>query len=264
MNKSTMIAAIFAASAFSAFAADVYSSNIVGYSKIDLVPGLTMVGAPFQAVGATGTINIQDAVDTTGLVGFDWGTFTPNDTLIIWDPATQFYSTTYYWSDSDPLSMGLENVWFDGGTMTPADDDLPAGSTFFISSATTTNIVATMMGEVAAAAAGQDIDFVNGLSMIANPFPYALDINTDMIPTGLVGFDWGTFTPNDTLIIWDPATQFYSTTYYWSDADPLSMGLENVWFDGGTMTPANATIPIGGAFFISSSGTGGTIDFAAP
>ncbi len=264
MNKSTMIAAIFAASALAASAADVYSSNIVGYSKVDLVPGLTMVGAPFQAVGATGTINIQDVVDTTGLVGYDWNTGTGGDTLIIWDPLTQIYATEYTWSDADPYSLGVDNVWMDVGTLSPATEDLPVGSTFFISSSTTTNFVGSLIGEVPAAAAGQDIAFVSGLTMIANPFPYALDINADMTATGLVGYDWGTGTGGDTLIIWDPAVQIYSTEYTWSDADPYSLGVANVWMDVGTLSPANEQIPIGGAFFINSTGAGGTIDFAAP
>ena len=52
MNKSTMIAAIFAASAFSAFAADVYSSNIVGYNKLTLNPGYNLIAPSFVNVGS--------------------------------------------------------------------------------------------------------------------------------------------------------------------------------------------------------------------
>ena len=137
MNKSTMIAAIFAASAFSAFAADVYSSNIVGYSKIDLVPGLTMVGAPFETVGATGTVNIQDVVDTTGLIGFDWDLYTGGDKLIVWNPALQGYTAEYTWSDADPLSLGTLNKWIDEGTLSAANVQIPVGAAFFIRSSGT-------------------------------------------------------------------------------------------------------------------------------
>ena len=128
-----MIAALIAASTFAVNAADVYSSNIVGYSKVTLVPGFTMVGAPFQAVGSVaGTINIQDIVSTTGLVGFDWDNYEGGDTLIIFDPNTQIYSTTYVWSDADPDEMGLENKWFNDSTFEAASATVPVGGAFFI------------------------------------------------------------------------------------------------------------------------------------
>lgn len=262
MNKSTMIAAIFAASAFSAFAADVYSSNIVGYSKVDLVPGFTMVGVPFQAVGATGTINIQDLVDTTGLVGYDWGTGTGGDTLVIWDPLTQSYANEYTWSGPDGPA-GFQSVWLDMVVGGVADVEIDVASAYFINSATPTNFVGSLVGEVAAVTAGDNVAFVTGFTMIANPFPYVLDINADMIPTGLVGYDWGTGTGGDTLVIWDSLTQSYATEYTWSGPDGPE-GFQSVWLDMVAGAVADEQVPVGGAFFINTSGAGGTIDFAAP
>lgn len=265
MKKTMMIAALFAASTFAACAADVYSSNIVGYSKLTLVPGLTMVGAPFQEVGNTsGEIHIQDIVKTDGLVGYDWDNGIAGDTLIIWDPITQMYATTYFWSDADPYELGLANVWFDEGTLEAADDLLPVGSAFFINSAAPSAFTATLAGEVPAEDAGQNITFFPGLTMVANPFPTELDLNAALTSAGLAGYDWDNGIAGDTLIIWDPVTQMYAKTYFWSDADPYELGLENKWFDEGTLEPVSEKIPVGGAFFINSSGAGGTLTFAAP
>ena len=93
-----------------------------------------MVGAPFQAVGSTtGEVNIQDVIDTTGLVGYDWVNYQRGDTMIIWDPTTQIYSKEYCWSSEDG-GMGLENKWFDDGTFSAVSETVPVGGAFFINS----------------------------------------------------------------------------------------------------------------------------------
>lgn len=71
MKKSTMIAAIFAASAFAACAADVYSSNIVGYNKITLNPGYNLVSAQFVPVGGDLIGDVEEVLNSLTLPGVD-------------------------------------------------------------------------------------------------------------------------------------------------------------------------------------------------
>ena len=115
MNKSTMIAAIFAASAFSAFAADVYSSNIVGYSKLTIHPGLNMIGAGFQIVGGTGGQDMQNIfVDEDG-VNVGGEAFYLADNIITWDPTAGGGIggyTTYYKYDSGGTYPEYDNIWY--------------------------------------------------------------------------------------------------------------------------------------------------------
>ena len=247
-------------------AADVVSANVVGYQKIQLADGYTMIGTAFQNVGVTNKLNVQD-IKASGLTGLDW-TFatTAGDTLLIWDASAQGYLTTFYYTgDSDPdgtmAAFGAEpGTWFDPVTFSAASEVLENGDAFWILSSTQ-NAQVTIAGEVPQSA--NAISIVSGYNMIANPYPKAVKVNDLFTCTGLTGLDW-TFatTAGDTLIIWDPVAQGYLTTlYYTGDSDPdgtmAAFGAEpGTWFDTITFATAETEIPVGGAFWILSSGSG--------
>lgn len=235
MKKTKMIAALFAASALSACAADVYSSNIVGYSKLTLVPGLTLVGNPFQSVGSTdASKSIQELVQSSGLA--DW-----EDTFTFFDPLTQMWSVTYYYTDEEGV--------VDSETGETADYNVSVGAGFFVTTSSTTAEV-ILSGEVPDAEIGQNVPFGAGLTLMSNPYPYALKLNEHVATTGML--DW-----EDTFILFDPVEQMWSYTYYYTDDDGI--------VDSETgETASDLAIPVGGAFFIMHSGSGGTISFAAP
>ena len=112
------------------------SSNIVGYSKLELANGFTMIGSAFQAVGGQNSISVQD-IKASGLAGFDWDTFEPGDTLMIWDPSQQGYPTTlYYTGDVQTETMTGMGVtageWFDMDTFASAATEIPVGGAFWI------------------------------------------------------------------------------------------------------------------------------------
>ena len=260
MKKTLTLLAILAAIG-PAWGAEVVSSNIVGYNKVNLYPGLTMAGIQFQAIGDSNReIDIQDVVSIEGLTGFDWDSFDGGDQMIIWSPSDQLYTTTYVWSDADPFGAGTENKWIDD-SFSPAEDVLKTGDAVFFNSSSDKTLTAVFSGEVSDMTAAISLHVSPGLTMLANPFPFELKINENMTPSGLVGFDWDSFDGGDQLIVWNPEEQLYDETYIWSDSDPFGTGTQNKWIDD-SFSPAEASIPVGGAFFINTSGEGGSISFA--
>lgn len=249
-----------------AWAADVVSSNIVGYSKLDLANGFTMIGSAFQTVGGDKTISVQD-IKASGLAGFDWDTFEPGDTLMIWDADQQGYLTTlYYTGDTQTETMTGMGVtagtWFDMDTFTTSELELNNGDAFWIVGSVA-NAQVTLCGEVPTEASS--VTLVSGFNMLANPYPKATQINDILAAAGLVGFDWDTFEPGDTLMIWDKDQQGYLTTlYYTGDTQTETMTGMGVtagtWFDMDTFATAETEIPIGGAFWIVTA-NGGTVQF---
>lgn len=233
----------------------VESVNTVGYTTVDVASGgFTLFGVQFQEISGSGTINIQDVVDTSGLVGFDWVSFTGGDQLLIWNPAVQGYAQQYTWVDADPYFMvGAVDVWVDPGTFAPVTVDLDVGSAFWISSSGT-GATATHAGEVPADPTGVSSTLYEGFTLLSNPYPTALNINTDVTYTGLAGFDWVSFTGGDQLLLWDPTSQGYAQQYTWVDADPYFMvGAVNVWVDPGTFAPVDVSVPVGGAFWVQKT-----------
>ena len=225
-----------------------------------------MIGTAFQNVGVENAISVQD-IQGAGLTGFDF-TFatTAGDTLMIWDSGAQAYLTTlYYTGDSDDSGLmagfGLEpKTWFDSSTFTKSDLVLENGDAFWVMSSAA-NATVTIAGEVPTDA--NAVTLVQGLNMVANPYPKATKVNDLFTVTGLTGFDF-TFatTAGDTLMIWDQDAQAYLTTlYYTGDSDDSGLmagfGLEpKTWFDSSTFQTAETEIPAGGAFWIMSSGSG--------
>ena len=99
--------------------------------------------------------------------------------------------------------------------------------------------------------------------MIGNPYPKAVPVNDLFTITGLTGVDWTWETEaGDTLTIWDPESKMYSTTLYWTGDtatdEMLDEGAEpKTWFDlGESYSTATTEIPVSGAFWINSSGSG--------
>ena len=249
---------------FAASAAEVTSDNVVGYQKIDLSNGYTMIGTSFQNIGVDNSINVQQ-IKASGLNGLDWDSFAPGDTLKIWDASSQMYLTTlYYAGDEQTESMtgmgGEAGTWFDlDGTFATADLELENGDAFWIISSKEGGKV-TVSGEVPTSA--NSIEIVKGYNMIANPYPKTIKINDLFSISGLAGLDWDSFAPGDTLKVWDASSQMYLTTlYYAGDEQTESMtgmgGEAGTWFDlDGTFATAETEIPAGAAFWIISSGNG--------
>ena len=235
-------------------AAEVYSANVVGYTKVSLTTGLTQFGLQFQDVGAIdGSLSFKNGIKSSGLMGFDWqGTFAEVDFLSLWDPDSQSYSATYFWSATDDFSIvGEENVWIDTSYI-PVNVSLPVGSSLFLNTVSSeANVI--ISGEVAIEPV--TFELKPGLTQFSNPYPVAIPLNAIAF-SGLTGFDWaGTFAEVDFISVWDPISQAYSFTYFWSATDDFSIvGSENVWIDTG-YTVTDFTIPVGGSVFLFHDGS---------
>jgi len=269
--KKTFIALALAASIAPAWAAEVVSSNIVGYQKLSLVNGFTMIGTAFQTVGSNGQISVQE-IKGSGLTGVDWSFETEaGDTLMIWSPDDQGYMTEFLYTgdteNADMLGNGAKpGTWFDMGTYATADYTLKNGDAFWIVSSSPSASV-TIAGEVPTSA--NSISLVPGFNMIANPFPVSVKVNDLFTATGLTGVDWTFETEaGDSLMIWDPSEQGYMTELLYSGDVATEAMTENgakpgTWFDMGAYATAEVEIPVGGAFWIVSSGSG-TLTFKNP
>ena len=262
MKKTLTLLAILAAIG-PAWGAEVVSSNVVGYEKVNLVKGFTQIGVQFQNVGATdGSIMLND-LSFSGLAGYDFDNFLTGDTVTMWDAASQSYSVTYSWSGNGSTEYAIPaNVWFDEGEFTgQAEVPLEAGSSVFVRSAAAAGM--TQAGEVIGGATVKK-DLSKGFTQLANPFPVAFDIN-DATYEGLAGYDFDNFLTGDTLTMWDAATQSYSVTYSWSGNGSTEYAIPaNVWFDEGDFTgQAVVDIPVAGSIFIKAA-NGGSVTFANP
>ena len=79
-----------------AWGAEVVSSNIVGYEKITITPGLNMIGNQFLAVGGDSFQNINEMFK--GSDGFIAGTGDDNaDSILTWNGSA--YDNIYYLDD---------------------------------------------------------------------------------------------------------------------------------------------------------------------
>ena len=223
-----------------------------------------MIGTAFQNVGVEKTISVQD-IKASGLTGVDWTFETEaGDRLMVWDSSSQMYTQEFMYSgDSASQAMteyGAEpGTWFDMNEFATAEYDLKNGDAFWILSSAP-NASVTIAGEVPT-----DVDAITirtGYNMIGNPFPIEVDVNDMFTVTGLTGVDWTFETEaGDRLMIWDPVSKMYTTELLYTGDTPSQAMTEygaepSTWFDMNEFATATTKIPVGGAFWIKSSGEG--------
>ena len=251
--------------ALPARAAEVVSSNIVGYEKITVpVNAQDIVGVQFQNIGANGTINLQDIVPEKGEngegysgEGVDW--------IKIYDPATSRYTTAYFWGveadggvyESADAEEALGPGWGDE-QQNVIDVDLLAGQGVWTQSKAGGKLV--VAGEVTA---GTSVTVpVNVMTLASNPLPMTVALQ-QIVPTGYSGegVDW--------IKIYNPSTSRYVTAYYWGEeADggvyenaDAEEALGPGWGDE-QQNVINVDITIGQGFWTQAK-TGGTLTFPA-
>ena len=251
--------------ALPARAAEVVSSNIVGYEKITVpVNAQNIIGIQFQNVGVNGALALQDIVPEKGEngegysgEGVDW--------IKIYNPATSRYTTAYYWGveaeggvyESADAEEALGPGWGDEN-QNVMDVDLLAGQGVWTQAEAGGKLI--VAGEVTA---GNTVTVpANAMTLVANPLPMLVSLQL-IVPTGYSGegVDW--------IKIYNPATSRYVTAYYWgveaeggvyesADAeDPLGPG----WGDE-NQTVINVDIAVGQGFWTQAE-DGGTLTFPA-
>ena len=248
-----------------AWGAEVVSSNIVGYQKINLVTGYNMVGAQFKNVGE-GTLTRP--ISTIGMLdsrmsGYD-NEWTYTTEMLVWDPSTLGY-TTYGWAGTSGTDVdddaSYDNQWLDQGTEITTDT-ISITSGFWIHTSETGTM--TISGEVTTNST-VTVNLVAGYNLVANPFPAEVPVKSfGTLDPSMPGYD-SEWTYDTELLVWNPATLGY-TTYGWAgtsgtDVDDDS-SYDNQWLDQGTEITTDK-IPAGSAVWIHA-GTAGSITFTFP
>ena len=260
-------------------AAEVVSSNIVGYHKITLAQGLNMLSSQFVVVGTdSDALALTDVTDMTGQPSFDENGHAQT-TIRFWTGRGYDY---YNWAgdltgenpdmaeeiaeelEVDPET--LNNQWLDSDYQV-AEEPLDNGSGFWF--------YAKNAGTVTVAGQVRDddtvtLDLVAGLNIVSSPWPM------DFPLTGITVPDQPSFDENGhaqtTIRIWTGRGYDY---YSWAgnltgenpdmaeeiaeelEIDPAT--LNNHWLDS-DYGIADETVQIGTSFWVYAS-KAGTVTF---
>ena len=229
-----------------AWGAEVVSSNIVGYEKITLTPGLNMIGNQFLAVGGTTFQNInqmfKDSSEITA--GADDGAA---DSILKW--TGNGYGEIYYYDD---LDMAWESLDSPGVV---SDATFAQGEGVWYKCASSSSITTVLAGEVPTNAV-YSVEIQTGLNFIANPYPMSICPNSASFSVeGIVaGADDGVA---DSILMWTGSG--YGNIYYYDDLDMAWESLDNpgVAIDENILEPAKG-------FWYKHQGNGATLTFGKP
>ena len=228
-------------------AADVVSSNIVGYQKMQLTSQFTLVAAQFNNIGAE-TKDVQDFIGADNdLPGLDADNGYAVQTELRYWNGTGY--DTYGWDpDGDPNIPNSDHKWVDED-LAVASFDMDVGTAVWIKvpTGTTGNIV--LSGEVPEGDS-KEIQLRAGFNLIANPFPTAIDIQKIQAGATIPGLDAENgYAVQTELRYWD-GTGY--ETYGWdSEGDPNVPNSDHKWVDE-DLVVATRTIELGKGFWIKT------------
>ena len=256
--KKQLLFALVACAASCAWAAEVYSENVVGYTKVTVQPGFNLLGSSFVQVGTGEAADINDAIKNNGLPGLneDFSDFAT--TVMTWTGSgykTYGYVTAEQANDENWLWPESANMWILGDMSDIAVVPVPTGDGFWVQTTGTGTI--TLIGQVPAAAT-TDVNIKPGFSLVS--CPYAKDINIqDVKVNGLPGLNEDFSDFNTTLMTWTGSgykTYGYVTAEQADDENWLWPESANKWILGDMSDIADVTIPAGAGFWIQTTGTG--------
>ena len=223
-----------------AWAAEVVSSNIVGYQKVNISAGLSILGTPFVDVGSIeGSLNIQNITpaNTETAGGIDY--------LRLWDGSQ--YTEYFYYSAADEGVDDDGNPGWGDGDQEAVDELINAGSGYWVHSGTSETV--TIAGEVTETT---EVPIIAGLTLVCNPQPVSINIQ-DIVPSNTE-----TAGGVDYLRLWD-GTQ-YTEYFYYSSADEGVDDDGNPGWGDDDQEAVDVTIPPGTGFWVHS-GTSEVLTF---
>lgn len=194
------ILAVWAGLASGALAQEVYSANAVGYIKLVLPPGQSMISTPFVLPGG-GTPTINDI----------FGTNMPNGSVInIYRPSLGKYDNYGY-------AFGQ---WYKGAVPGQGTNLIHRGSGFWIKNPGLTNLTLTLVGEVPGAPdfSAEIVNLPRGQSIVCFSFPTVTPFeNSGLVPQN-----------GDVVNVWQPAPTNKYTNYGYAFGN---------WYVGAVITP---------------------------
>ena len=240
-----------------AWAADVVSSNVVGYQKLTLQAGYNLIANGFRVVGTENAPDLQNMFSDAG--GNATGTMyqETSDNLQTWSGTG--YDTYWFYDggDDDPT---YDKKWYsaaDDSTPTLEDVGVSEGAWYIARNAATL----TIAGQVGTNAVM--ITISNGYNLMANPFPAPLALNDPSIDWSAMGVVGTMYQEtSDNLQTWSGTG--YNTYWFYDggDDDPT---YDKKWYSAADdSTPTQDPIPAGaGAWFIHQ-GSGATLVLPSP
>ncbi len=253
MKKMLIATAALALVGMAAQAAEVTSSNVVGYQKLDLKGNdYTMLAINFQGVGG-GDISIQDYFKGDFVGGASPG---ESDNLIVWT-AAEGYVTYFYGVYNDPENPEWDDIWYTLGEE-EATATYPAGTAAWLLRRGAATSV-TAVGEVSKAPVQITVK-ANDYTMFSCPYPVAVPINGGLEvanPTG--GASPG---ESDNLIVWT-AAEGYVTYFYGVYNDPENPEWDDIWYTLGE-EEATTSLGVGQAAWYLRRGAQTTLSFTSP
>ena len=252
--KKQLLFALVACAASCAWAAEVYSENVVGYTKVTVQPGFNLLGSSFVQVGSGEALDISDAVKVSGLNGLDEGLEKFVTTLKVWTGTS--YDAYGYVNAEEAAAWEWPEAadkWLLEDMTDIATVPVPAGNGFWVKAAQTGTI--TLIGQVPAAAE-TSINVTPGFSLIS--CPYAKDINIqDIKVNGLNGLDEALEKFVTIIKVWTGTSY---DTYGYVNAEEAAAWewpeAADKWLLEDMTDIADVTIPAGAGFWIKTSGTG--------
>ena len=217
-----------------AWAAEVVSSNIVGYQKVELQPGFNFVAPQFTVDLQSIRLDVADE-DATGA-----------DSISIMDEGGNPLAT-YFWSPAEWFG-GDKSGWVDGDTGTLAETSLDNGLSVLLDSADTATV--TVSGEVSST--DSMVISQAGFNFVGNSTPVTIDIQDIQIDISDEDA-----TGADSISILDEGGNPLAT-YFWSPAEWFG-GEKSGWVDGDTGSLAEVDLAPGQGVLVDASDEGITI-----
>ena len=266
--KKLMFAAVLA-TVCGAVQADAISSDIVGYTTLNITKQYTLLSIGFDKVGG-GAIDIQDA--------FPYGTgmtkglnFTAGDNIQIMkedgDYEIYFLSNGHYGKGGASYNEALDGKWSLAGKNAVAERALASGTSFWYLSrnGATTPFTMTVAGAVNKSDS-ETYDITKSYTLIGCPYPCDGAIKGGIEVTGATaGLN---FTTADNIQIMNDDggydIYFLSNGHYGKGGASYNADLDGKWSLAGKNAVTTDKFPAGkGAFYLSRSKEG-TVTFVSP
>ena len=246
-----------------AWGAEVVSSNIVGYEKIKIYPGLNMIGGVFQGVGTGEALSLNDQFVDAATSAQSGAGSDEADNIFTYDGSTQEYNKIYYFYYEDGGADDENNKWVDIDTDAVTETTFSDGTGGWYRNRSNTTIELTMAGEVPTNAT-YTVTLYSGLNFVANPYPMAIALNgANFSVTGVTsgaGSDEA-----DNIFTYDGPTQEYNKIYYFYYEDGGADEEINKWVDIDTDAVTDATVGSGQGFWYRHRGAEpATLTFTKP
>ena len=229
-------------------AAEVVSSNVVGYSKLTMkADGYTLIANPFVEVGTGDNIAINDMFAEDTDVANAGSSYTQADTIEVW--AGDRYVTYFLFTRN-----GSTPAWMKVGDRTPTVEEIPVGAgAFYHNYSADSDVTLTISGEVKSEP--ETLTITPGYTLVKNPFPTELEFSVFAVEGATAG---ASYTQADTIEVW--AGDRYVTYFLFT-----RNGSAPAWMKVGDRTPTQDKLkPYEGFFYHAIGNNSFTVTIKSP